>query len=119
MRRTRDVCALFVILGSESLSLPDLATLRSHLRSRLPGYMVPYSISILEQFPLTPNGKTDRKALLAILPETIELAAVPAQSSLEEGIISIWKELLNRPHISRDEHFSTLAAIRSSWFRCN
>ncbi|MEK5028252.1 amino acid adenylation domain-containing protein [Paenibacillus sp. FSL M7-1046] len=98
----------FVVLGSERQPLPDPAALRSHLRSRLPGYMVPYSISILEDFPLTPNGKTDRKALLAILPETIEPAAGPTQSVLEEGIISIWKELLNRLHIGRDEHFFDL-----------
>lgn len=98
----------FVILGSEQQPLPDPAVLRSHLRSRLPGYMVPYSISILEEFPLTPNGKTDRKALLSILPETIELADAPAQSVLEEGIISIWKELLNLPQIDRDEHFFDL-----------
>ena len=37
--------------------------LRAHLRQRLPDYMLPSFWVRLEQFPLTPNGKIDRKAL--------------------------------------------------------
>ncbi|GGF69381.1 non-ribosomal peptide synthetase [Paenibacillus albidus] len=98
----------FVILRPDRQPLPDAAALRAHLRSRLPGYMVPYSISLLEEFPLTTNGKIDRKALLATPPETALNAAGPPKSELEEAILSIWRELLNRQIIGRDEHFFDL-----------
>ena len=43
----------------------DAAALRQWLQGRLPDYMVPGSITLLERLPLTPNGKVDRKALPA------------------------------------------------------
>ncbi|ASA21624.1 non-ribosomal peptide synthetase [Paenibacillus donghaensis] len=98
----------FVILNPDRQSVPDPEVLRAHLRSRLPGYMVPYSISILDEFPLTPNGKIDRKALLATAPEKVGTTAGLPQSELEETVTTIWKELLNRPSIGRDEHFFDL-----------
>src|SRR6201999_2811542 len=39
--------------------------LRAHLKAALPDYMVPAELRVLPDFPLTPNGKIDRKALLA------------------------------------------------------
>src|SRR3712207_9408706 len=41
----------------------DSEALRQHLQQRLPGYMVPSAIMSLEEMPLTPNGKVDRKGL--------------------------------------------------------
>ncbi|WP_186080589.1 AMP-binding enzyme, partial [Burkholderia gladioli] len=42
---------------------PGLEVLRAHLKASLPDYMVPSALLKLEVFPLTPNGKLDRKAL--------------------------------------------------------
>jgi acyl-CoA synthetase (AMP-forming)/AMP-acid ligase II len=48
----------------------DSRTLLDTLRLRLPAYMVPRDVLILDELPLNTNGKTDRKALSALLSET-------------------------------------------------
>ncbi|QYD70512.1 amino acid adenylation domain-containing protein [Paraburkholderia edwinii] len=52
--------------------------LRAHLRAALPDYMVPAELRVLPDFPLTPNGKVDRKALLAGLDTAAASMATPA-----------------------------------------
>lgn len=47
----------------------DVAALRARLATRLPDYMVPRAVHMIPELPLNPNGKYDRKALLAILQE--------------------------------------------------
>jgi acyl carrier protein len=42
-----------------------VSELREHLKKQMPDYMIPSAFVILEQFPLTPNGKVDRAALLS------------------------------------------------------
>ena len=41
----------------------EITAVRQHLRAQLPDYMVPAQIVVLDQLPLTPSGKIDRKAL--------------------------------------------------------
>jgi hypothetical protein len=75
---------------------PDARILREHLASKLPAYMMPSEIISTDEFPLTPNGKVDRKALARPAPEN---AAAPAQETggtLERRILGIWSELLGR-----------------------
>ncbi|MCP4157003.1 MAG: AMP-binding protein, partial [bacterium] len=54
------LCAYLVPAAGENLSIPSI---KNYLGKRLPEYMVPAHFLQLEKIPLTPNGKTDRKAL--------------------------------------------------------
>ncbi|HEU4322646.1 MAG TPA: SDR family NAD(P)-dependent oxidoreductase, partial [Roseiflexaceae bacterium] len=89
---------------------PTLADLRAFLRERLPDYMIPTSLVLLEALPLTPNGKIDRKALPAPPQErgsAAQGAALP-RSGLERTIAAIWREVLQREQIGLHDSFFDL-----------
>ncbi|NQY65676.1 MAG: non-ribosomal peptide synthetase, partial [Alteromonadaceae bacterium] len=67
------------------------------LRVELPDYMVPAALVVLEEWPLTPNGKIDRKALPAadfVAAQSEYLAPV---GETETTLVNIWSELLGLP----------------------
>ncbi|MFE7481224.1 amino acid adenylation domain-containing protein [Streptomyces sp. NPDC057552] len=71
----------------------DLPALRARLTAALPAHMVPGSFVVLEKLPLTPAGKTDRRALPEAPPE--ETAAFrPLDNVLEREIAALFAELL-------------------------
>ncbi|MCB0167720.1 MAG: amino acid adenylation domain-containing protein, partial [Anaerolineae bacterium] len=81
------------------------AELRQFLQTKLPDYMIPAAVVILEAFPVTPSGKVDRKALPA---STLSLTGdfVPPRDPLEQKLVHIWQAILNLPSISiRDSFF--------------
>jgi amino acid adenylation domain-containing protein len=86
----------------------DLARfLRPWLAERLPGYLTPDFFIELEEFPLTPNGKIDRKAL----PEPTTVAAAPAAlptDELQQQILTIWSDVLGHNRIGIDDSFFTI-----------
>src|SRR5262249_34882168 len=53
------------VVGLPGGGTPDVTGLRSYLSERLPDYLVPSALVVLDGFPLTPNGKVDRRALPA------------------------------------------------------
>ena len=69
--------------------------LRRALRTRLPDYMVPTSINVLDEMPLTSNGKIDKKALLALRDEVISRPEhVAPQTKTEIKVVDLWADLL-------------------------
>ena len=84
--------------------------LRRFLAGRLPQYMVPEAIVVLEQFPLTPNGKVDRAALPGV-----PAAAAPASNGAAAGcqdkggvekiIAGVWSSVLRRSQVAVDQNF--------------
>ena len=87
----------------------DLELIRSGIKSSLPEYMIPSELIVLDEFPLTPNGKIDRQALPA--PDGSGLARKvyqPPQGELEEALADIWQELLNIDQVGRQDHFFDL-----------
>ncbi|KKD61765.1 hypothetical protein RN22_03865 [Grimontia sp. AD028] len=82
----------------------DIDTL---LRARLPDYMVPNFIEILDAMPLTPNGKIDRAALP--LPSTrssvISQQAEAPRTDVEHKIASIWKDMFATEEVCINQSF--------------
>ncbi len=89
---------------------PEAAGLKQHARERLPEYMVPSALVVLESLPLTPNGKVDRKALPA--PEgarsSLERSFVAPRDALELQLVRIWEELLGIQPVGLQSNFFEL-----------
>ena len=87
----------------------ELEQLRDHLRAELPEYMVPSVFVKLEEMPLTPNGKVDRKALPAPDADALTAHAYEApQGPVEEVLAGIWQELLGVERVGRHDSFFDL-----------
>ena len=87
----------------------ELEQLRDHLRAELPEYMVPSVFVKLEEMPLTPNGKVDRKALPAPDADALTAHAYEApQGPVEEVLAGIWQELLGVERVGRNDSFFDL-----------
>ena len=88
----------------------DQAGLRESLQKILPGYMVPSLFIGMEAFPLTPNGKIDRKALPA--PEAADrthgTSYVAPRTVLEELLADVWEEALDIDRIGIHDNFFEL-----------
>ncbi|WP_165988992.1 phosphopantetheine-binding protein, partial [Streptomyces sp. YIM 98790] len=88
---------------------------RAGLAEVVPGYMVPELVQVLDEMPLTANGKVDRAALART---GTAAAAGPAgthtgphtapQSATERAVAEIWRELLEVAEVSRDAGFFEL-----------
>jgi len=89
----------------------DLAALerqaREYLAARLPEYMVPAVFVWREQMPLTPNGKLDRRALLAAADAGFASreSYVGPRNPVEESLAGIWAEVLKRPRVGVYDDF--------------
>ncbi len=88
----------------------DSSSLRAFLKQRLPEYMVPSSFLRLDSFPLTPNGKLDRKALP--LPDSsrpeLALPYAPPSNPLEEKLASLWAQVLRLQRVGIHDNFFEL-----------
>ncbi|HKG81132.1 MAG TPA: amino acid adenylation domain-containing protein, partial [Pyrinomonadaceae bacterium] len=81
--------------------------LRVFLKERLPEYMAPSIFIGLESFPLTPNGKLDHKTLLKLsLPVSdLEWTVIAPQTTTQEHLAEIWKQVLEINHVSIQDRF--------------
>ena len=84
--------------------------LQAWLRKSLPEYMVPGTLLPLERMPLSPNGKLDRKALLA-LPVELETRAPegePPRGPVEEQLAGLFGQVLGLEQVRREDDFFRL-----------
>jgi amino acid adenylation domain-containing protein len=86
----------------------DERVLREWLAERLPEYMVPKAVVLLERMPLTPSGKIDRRALpQAHAPAPTDVLIAP-RTATEEGVAAIWREVLKKDAIGVKQNFIAL-----------
>ncbi|WP_327738740.1 amino acid adenylation domain-containing protein [Streptomyces nojiriensis] len=95
---------------AEGTPAPDPRELREHLRARLPDYMVPATLTLLDAFPVTANGKTDLTALPAPGPATAGTAGAHQEPRTddERALCAIWEQVLGLPRIGVHDSFFDL-----------
>ncbi|HKR95747.1 MAG TPA: amino acid adenylation domain-containing protein, partial [Candidatus Angelobacter sp.] len=105
---------LAYIVPSGELALEQL---RSYLKQKLPDYMVPADFILMQQLPLTGNGKVDRRALpKPILQQEKAVNTYTApRTAVEATLAEVWAESLSVHRVGIDDNFFDLGgdSIRS------
>jgi non-ribosomal peptide synthetase component F/acyl carrier protein len=101
---------LIAYVVTDRIDEPIKNELRNFLTQKLPAYMIPAAFISLNAFPLTLNGKIDRRALPA--PDRaklgLEKALVSPRNVLEESLIAIWADVLGLERIGIEDNFFEL-----------
>ncbi|MBV8695972.1 MAG: amino acid adenylation domain-containing protein, partial [Ktedonobacteraceae bacterium] len=109
---TKHLVAYVVVKQAEGEQKATVsAALQNAVRERLPEYMVPSAIVVLDALPLTANGKVDRQAL----PAPKQYHSGPHQPSygapqtkVEHLLVRIWSQVLRLPQVSVHDNFFAL-----------
>ena len=99
--------AAFVVLDSEDNVPVQVERLKAALDQRLASFMVPASLEVLQEMPLTANGKIDRRALPKPRARIDDggLEHLRPQDELERALANIWAYLLDYKPVMMDDHF--------------
>ena len=95
----------YVVASGEA---PAAIELKEHLAAQLPPYMLPAAFVTLDEIPLTPNGKVDRKALPAPERTGLEAEYVAPRNATEEKLAQIWAEVLKLERVGVNDNFFEL-----------
>ncbi|MCK4608414.1 MAG: amino acid adenylation domain-containing protein, partial [Gammaproteobacteria bacterium] len=96
---------LAAYLVYQDKSKHDIASIRQQLQQFLPDYMIPEQFFVLDRLPVTPNGKVDRQALLALQQAETESIEPATDSKLEEKIAKVMAELLSTDKVDVSQNF--------------
>jgi amino acid adenylation domain-containing protein len=101
---------LIAYLVPESGQVPTVDGLHKHLKDRLPEYMMPSAFMLLDELPLSPNGKVDRNALPTPDDSTDEEkdSFRAPRTRVEEVLAGIWAEVLEVKQVGIDDNFFDL-----------
>lgn len=94
----------------ETSAEPSVVAIRKELRRQLPSYMIPQYILTIDEVPLSPSGKIDRRRLpRPELRESSILKASALANETEELIAGVWSDVLNSSsRIVREDNFFSL-----------
>ncbi|MGJ0607770.1 amino acid adenylation domain-containing protein [Cylindrospermopsis raciborskii] len=96
---------------------PTIKDIRDHLQRSLPDYMIPSQVVYLDKFPLTANGKIDRKSLPIpeMKRENIGIEFAAPETEIERKLASIWQQVLGVERVGRFDNYFVLGgdSIRS------
>jgi amino acid adenylation domain-containing protein len=96
------------VVAKEKGDFP-LDAVREHLRARLPAYMLPATITPLDEMPLSGYGKIDRKALARITPKAGGSAKqTPPRTPQEKALARVWCQVLGLDSVGVHDNFFDL-----------
>jgi len=93
------------LVADEQLKTSEV---RDYLSKILPQYMIPSQIIILNELPVTPNGKIDLKVLTKYSEEKTAVEFENPSNSIEEKLVGIWRDVLGVEKISTNDNFFDL-----------
>ncbi|HKV91322.1 MAG TPA: amino acid adenylation domain-containing protein, partial [Candidatus Angelobacter sp.] len=81
--------------------------LREYLAEKLPAYMVPGVVVMVEQLPMTPSGKVDRRQLQAMQDDltSVQSGYVAPRTAVEEILCGVWEEVLKTGRVGVNDNF--------------
>ncbi|RRV07250.1 amino acid adenylation domain-containing protein [Pseudomonas sp. v388] len=92
--------------SSRTSPLPQ--RLKAHLKTTLPDYMIPTHLILLDELPLTGNGKLDHKALPSPDASQLQRRYTAPQTELQRQLAAIWAEVLKVERVGLDDNFFEL-----------
>lgn len=95
------------VVPKRGVSLDEDAV-RDELARKLPEFMVPSHVIVLPAFPISANGKVDRKALPSPSSRTRKAELVAPSTDIERTIVEIWEKLFDQRPIGVTEDFFSL-----------
>ncbi|MDA3650053.1 amino acid adenylation domain-containing protein [Saccharopolyspora indica] len=87
---------------------PDLGRVRAALREKLPAHMVPTDLVLVDEWPLSPNGKLDRRRLPEPAAADVEGEHVPPADDTERALVRLWQEVLGVARVGTTDNFFDL-----------
>jgi amino acid adenylation domain-containing protein len=95
----------YIVVNNQDFNSGEL---RNFLASKLPDYMIPYTLMVMEKLPILPNGKLDRNSLPEPDISAIQSEFVAPQTPTQEIIAKIWAEVLGIEKIGIHDNFLEL-----------
>ncbi len=106
-KNNKQLVLFYCVHQDSNYSTSESLWLRNWLKERLPNYMVPSRLILLDDMPVLPNGKIDRSALQVPSIEANENQAgiIPPSTKLEQTLLELWREVLSIKEISVQDNF--------------